>query len=159
MIRNLIVALTLITIFDTSAKANGHPKDIIDIAVAAGIFNTLVAASKAAGLLETLKGDGPFTLFAPTDDVFGALPAGTVEDLLKSENKSQLINILTYHGLAGKVMPSDISGKAMEVEMLNKAMAKIDATTGVKINGANVIKGDIKATNGVIHVIDAVILP
>ena len=147
------------TVFNANAKADEHPKDIVDIAVAAGSFNTLVAATKAAGLVETLKGDGPFTLFAPTDDAFAALPAGTVENLLKPENKDQLINILTYHGLAGKVMSSDINGKAMEVEMLNKAMANIDATAGVKINGANVIKADIVATNGVIHVIDAVILP
>ena len=159
MIRNLILALTLMTVFNAKANADGHAKDIVDTAVAAGSFNTLVAATKAAGLLETLKGDGPFTLFAPTDDAFAALPAGTVENLLKPENKDKLVNILTYHGLAGKVMSSDISGKTLEVEMLNKTMAKIDATAGVKINGANVIKADIIATNGVIHVIDAVILP
>ena len=118
-----------------------------------------MATTKATGLVETLKSDGPFTLLAPTDDAFAALPAGTAENLLKPENKDQLINIITYQYLAGKVMPSGISGKAMRVEMLNKAMAKINATAGVKINGANVIKADIMATNSVIHVIDAVILP
>ena len=159
LIKRLMLALTLVTIFNANASAGGHSKDIVDTAVAAGSFNTLVAATKAAGLVDTLKSEGPFTLFAPTDEAFAALPAGTVEELLKPENKDKLVNILTYHGLPGKVMSGDISGKTLEVEMLNKATAKIDATAGVKINGANVIKADIVAKNGVIHVIDAVILP
>ena len=159
LIKRLILALALVTIFNGNASAHGHSKDIVDTAVAAGSFNTLVAATKAAGLVDTLKSEGPFTLFAPTDEAFAALPAGTVEELLKPENEDKLVNILTYHGLPGKVMSSDISGKTLEVEMLNKSTAKIDATAGVKINGANVIKADIVTKNGVIHVIDAVILP
>ena len=118
-----------------------------------------MAETKAAGLVEAFKGDGSFTLFAPTADASAALPAGTVEGLLKPKKKDNLINIFTYHGPSGKVMLSNVSGKSTEVDLLNKTMAKIDVTAGVKINGANVIKADIIATNGVIHVIDAVILP
>jgi uncharacterized surface protein with fasciclin (FAS1) repeats len=108
---------------------------------------------------DVLKGEGPFTVFAPTDEAFAALPAGTVETLLKPENKEQLVNILTYHVLPGKVMSADIAGKSLEVKMVNGGTAKIDATDGVQIDAANVISADIEASNGVIHVIDAVILP
>jgi uncharacterized surface protein with fasciclin (FAS1) repeats len=114
---------------------------------------------QAAGLVEVLKGEGPFTVFAPTDEAFAALPAGTVETLLKPENKDQLVNILTYHVLSGKVMSADIAGKSLEVQMVNGSTAKIDATDGVQIDAANVVSADIEASNGVIHVIDAVILP
>ena len=143
----------------TATLAGGHSKDIVDTAIAAGSFGTLVAAVQAAGLAEVLKGEGPFTVFAPTDEAFAALPAGTVETLLKPENKEQLVNILTYHVLPGKVMSADIAGKSLEVKMVNGGTAKIDATDGVQIDAANVVSADIEASNGVIHVIDAVILP
>ena len=159
LLKKLIQAFMFLSVFSVNANAGGHPKDIVDTAIAAGSFKTLVAATQAAGLVETLKGEGPFTLFAPTDDAFAALPAGTVEELLKPANKKKLINILTYHGLSGKVMSADIKGKKLEVEMLNKSMANIDATMGVQINGSKVIKADIMATNGVIHVIDKVVTP
>lgn len=143
----------------TAALADGHAVDIVDTAVGAGSFGTLVAAVQAAGLVDVLKGDGPFTVFAPTDEAFAALPAGTVEMLLKPENKEKLVNILTYHVLAGKVMSGDIAGKSLEVSMVNGGTAKINATSGVTIDGANVVTADVEASNGVIHVIDAVILP
>ena len=122
-------------------------------------FNTLVAAVQAAGLVDTLKGEGPFTVFAPTDEAFAALPEGTVENLLKPENKDQLVAILTYHVVPGKVMSSDIAGKKAEVASVEGSEISVDATDGVKVDGANVVTADIETTNGVIHVIDAVILP
>ena len=142
-----------------SARAMSHGKDVVDTAVAAGQFNTLVAAVKAAGLVETLKGDGPFTVFAPTDEAFAKLPAGTVEDLLKPENKEKLVAILTYHVVPGKVMSSDIAGKKTEAKTVQGSMLEIDATDGVMIDNAKVIKADIVASNGVIHVIDTVVMP
>ncbi len=139
---------------DTMATA-----DIVDTAVAAGSFNTLVAAVQAAGLVETLKGEGPFTVFAPTDDAFAKLPAGTVETLLMPENKDQLVAILTYHVIPGKVMSGDIAGKALEVQTVQGSTVDIDATAGVMVDEATVISADIEASNGVIHVIDTVLLP
>jgi uncharacterized surface protein with fasciclin (FAS1) repeats len=140
--------------------ATTTPKaDIVDTAVAAGDFNTLVAAVKAAGLVDTLKGEGPFTVFAPTDAAFAALPPGTVETLLKPENKSQLVAILTYHVVPGKVMSGDIAGRRLKVATVQGEKVMIDATNGVKVDGANVIAADVEASNGVIHVIDKVILP
>ena len=133
--------------------------DIVDTAVGAGSFNTLVAAVKAADLVDTLKGTGPFTVFAPTDEAFKKLPAGTVEDLLKPENKDKLVKILTYHVIPGKVMSGDIAGKMMSVETVQGGKVKIDASSGVKIDNAKVTQADISADNGVIHVIDTVILP
>ena len=133
--------------------------DIVDTAVAAGSFTTLVAAVTAAGLGETLKGKGPFTVFAPTDEAFKKLPAGTVEDLLKPENKAKLVSILTYHVVPGKVMSKDIAGKTMHVKTVQGADVAVDATNGVTVGGAKVVTADIDATNGVIHVIDAVIMP
>ena len=159
MLRRYFITLAAASMISSSAFVGGHSKDIVDTAVAAGSFDTLVAAVKAAGLVDALKGDGPLTVFAPTDDAFAALPAGTVETLLKPENKDQLVNILTYHVLPGKVMSGDIAGKKLEVEMLNGAKASIDATSGVMIDAATVVSADIAASNGVIHVIDAVILP
>ena len=142
------------------AAAQAAEKDIVDTAVGAGQFQTLVAAVQAAGLVETLKGEGPFTVFAPTDEAFAALPAGTVENLLKPENKDQLVAVLTYHVIPGKVMSADIAGKAMAVETVQGTTADIDATAnGVTIDNAKVIAADVEASNGVIHVIDAVILP
>ena len=133
--------------------------DIVDTAVAAGSFTTLVAAVAAAGLVETLKGTGPFTVFAPTDDAFAKLPEGTVENLLKPENKDTLVSILTYHVVPGKVMSADIAGKALHVTTVQGADVAVDATHGVTVGGATVVTADIEATNGVIHVIDAVIMP
>ena len=159
MFKRLITATLLSISLASSATADGHSKDIVDTAVAAGSFETLVTAVAAADLVNVLKGDGPFTVFAPVDAAFKALPAGTVESLLKPENKSKLAGILTYHVLSGKVMSSDIIGKKLEVTMVNGSSAEIDATDGVKIAGANVIQADIEASNGVIHIIDAVILP
>ena len=132
--------------------------DIVDTAVEAGTFTTLVAAVGAAGLVDVLKGDGPFTVFAPTDDAFAALPAGTVEDLLKPENKDQLIAILTYHVVPGKVMSTDLVDDMMAATVQGSSVT-IDLDNGVMVDGANVVAADIAATNGVIHVIDAVILP
>jgi uncharacterized surface protein with fasciclin (FAS1) repeats len=133
--------------------------DIVDTAIAAGNFKTLVAALKAADLVDTLKGPGPFTVFAPTDDAFAKLPAGTVETLLKPENKAKLRSILTYHVVAGKVMSQDVVklDSAKTVEGQSIAIKLGDG--GVMINGAHVIKADIEADNGVIHVIGAVLLP
>lgn len=148
------VAVTL-AVVALPAKA----ADIVDTAVAAGKFNTLVAAVKAAGLVETLKGAGPFTVFAPTDEAFAALPAGTVESLLKPENKDKLVSVLTYHVVPGKVMAADIAGKKMAVATVQGANINVDAMSGVKINDATVVTADIAASNGVIHVIDKVILP
>ena len=132
--------------------------DIVATAVAAGQFSTLVAAVKAAGLVETLQGAGPFTVFAPTDEAFTKLPAGTVESLLKPENKSKLAAILTYHVVPGKVMAADVAGLT-EAPTVQGQKIRIDTKDGVKVDNANVIKADIVCDNGVIHVIDAVILP
>ena len=149
-----VVGLTGITI---NAQAGG--KDIVDTAVSAGQFKTLATALTSAGLVETLKGKGPFTVFAPTDAAFAKLPAGTVENLLKPENKSKLTAILTYHVVPGKVMAADVV-KITEAKTVNGAMVKVDAAGGgVMINDAKVTATDIEATNGVIHVIDTVILP
>jgi uncharacterized surface protein with fasciclin (FAS1) repeats len=132
-------------------------KDIVDTAVSAGSFKTLVTAVKAAGLVETLKGKGPFTVFAPTDEAFAKLPKGTVEKLLA--DKEQLVKVLTYHVVPGKVMAADVV-KIDEAKTVQGQMIMIDATNGVMLNeSAKVIKADIPCTNGVIHVIDTVILP
>ncbi|MBI1191010.1 MAG: fasciclin domain-containing protein [Tepidisphaera sp.] len=133
-------------------------KDIVDTAVAAGKFNTLAAALKAAGLIETLKGAGPFTVFAPTDEAFAKLPKGTVEELLKPENKAKLVAILTYHVVPGEVLAKDVkTGAAVTV---NGQRVDLVAKDGkVTVDGADVISADVKASNGVIHVIDKVILP
>jgi uncharacterized surface protein with fasciclin (FAS1) repeats len=132
--------------------------DIVDTAVA-GNFNTLVAAVKAAGLVDTLKGPGPFTVFAPTDEAFAKLPAGTLDNLLKPENKEQLKKILTYHVVSGKVMAKDVV-KLQSAKTVEGAEVAIKAgNSGVMVNNAHVTKTDIAASNGVIHVIDAVLLP
>jgi len=132
--------------------------DIVDVAIGAGTFNTLVAAVGAAGLVDTLQSEGPFTVFAPTDEAFAALPAGTVENLLKPENKDQLIAVLTYHVISGKVMSTDLQDDMMAATVQGSSVT-IDLDNGVMVDGANVVAADIEATNGVIHVIDAVILP
>jgi len=158
MFRRTFLALTASTMLAAPAFADGHAKDIVDTAVGAGSFTTLVAAVQAAGLVETLKGPGPFTVFAPTDDAFAALPAGTVEDLLKPENKDKLVAVLTYHVVPGKVMSIELSN-GMTAATVQGANITIMTEGGVKVNAANVVTADIEATNGVIHVIDAVILP
>lgn len=155
--RSILAAVAAIPLAFGVVAANAA--DIVDTAVANGSFNTLVAAVKAAGLVETLKGDGPFTVFAPTDDAFAKLPAGTVEDLLKPENKEQLVAVLTYHVVPGKVMSSDIAGKEMKVKSVQGSELSVNAKDGVKIDAASVVKADIETTNGVIHVIDQVVLP
>nr|WP_299613799.1 fasciclin domain-containing protein [uncultured Tateyamaria sp.] len=133
--------------------------DIVDTAIAAGSFNTLVAAVQAADLVDTLKSPGPFTVFAPTDEAFAALPAGTVENLLKPENKDQLVSILTYHVVPGQTLSSDLAGQRLSVATVNGANVHIDGRNGVKVEKSNVIQADILASNGVIHVIDRVLLP
>jgi uncharacterized surface protein with fasciclin (FAS1) repeats len=133
--------------------------DIVDTAIAAGSFETLVAAVQAAGLVDTLKGEGPFTVFAPTDEAFAALPDGTVESLLQEENRDQLVSILTYHVIPGAVMSSDIAGQTLSVETVQGAELAIDATDGVRVGEAMVVTADIEASNGVIHVIDTVLIP
>jgi uncharacterized surface protein with fasciclin (FAS1) repeats len=153
-----VLALAL-GVSTANAGNYGMKKDIVDVAVSAGSFNTLAAALKAADLVTTLKRKGPFTVFAPTDEAFAKLPAGTLESLLKPENKAKLQAILTYHVLPGKVASGDIAGKILTVKMVQGTNANIDATNGVMINNAKVIKADIEASNGIIHVIDTVILP
>lgn len=134
--------------------------DIVEIAAGNGDFNTLVAAVQAAELVAVLKSDGPFTVFAPTDEAFAALPAGTVETLLLPENKDQLIAVLTYHVVPGTVMSSDIMNKQLDAKTVEGSTVRINALQGgVKVDGANVVAADIVADNGVIHVIDKVILP
>lgn len=141
------------------SAARAETKDIVDTAVGAGKFSTLVAAVKAAGLVDTLKGPGPFTVFAPTDEAFAKLPKGTVEDLLKPENKEKLAAILTYHVVPGKVMAADIAGKKTNVKSVQGSELAVDASSGVKINEATVTTADIATSNGVIHVIDTVVMP
>jgi uncharacterized surface protein with fasciclin (FAS1) repeats len=133
--------------------------DIVDTAVAAGSFKTLVAAVTAAGLVDTLKGAGPFTVFAPSDEAFAKLPAGTVDTLVKPENKAKLSAILTLHVMAGKVMAADVSGKKLSPASVNGEALHVDGTSGVTVNGAKVVTADIACTNGVIHVIDTVLMP
>lgn len=158
MIRRTFMAMTVAASTAFAAPAFAQDADIVDTAIAAGDFTTLVAAVQAAGLVETLKGEGPFTVFAPTDAAFAALPAGTVEDLLKPENKEQLAAVLTYHVVPGKVMSTDLTN-GMTAATVQGADVTIMTEGGVKVNAANVTTADIEASNGVIHVIDAVILP
>lgn len=151
-----VLAVAVIAAAGISLRASEEPKDIVDTAVAAGSFTTLAKALQAAGLVDTLKGDGPFTVFAPTDEAFAKLPAGTLEALLK--DKAKLTAVLTYHVVPGKVMAADVV-KLKEAKTVQGQMVKIDTSMGVKVDNANVVKTDIVASNGVIHVIDSVILP
>lgn len=154
MKKTIALFAAIITTFSIQANA----KDIVDTAAGVEDFSTLVAAVQAGGLVETLKGDGPFTVFAPTNAAFAKLPKGTVEDLLKPENKDKLVAILTYHVVPGKVMAADV--KAGEVKTVNGKMATISITDGkVAIDGANITKTDVTTSNGVIHIIDSVIIP
>lgn len=142
-----------------AAPAVVRAADIVDTAVSAGSFKTLVAAAKAGGLVDALKGDGPLTVFAPTDDAFAKLPEGTVESLLKPENKDKLVAILKYHVVAGKVMAADVV-KLDSADTLAGKKVQIKVADGkVLVNKSNVVKTDIVCDNGVIHVIDAVLLP
>ena len=134
-------------------------KDIVDTAMSNDQFSTLVAAVKAAGLVDTLKGDGPFTVFAPTNEAFEKLPAGTVESLLQPENKDKLVAVLTYHVVPGKVMSGDVSGKQLSAATVQGGSVEIKGWGGVTVDDASVIAADIETSNGVIHVIDTVILP
>ncbi|MEM6618956.1 MAG: fasciclin domain-containing protein [Pseudomonadota bacterium] len=158
MLRRTVLAAAATLALAPAAFA-GAAKDIVDTAKAAGSFSTLLAAAEAAGIVSVLKGDGPFTVFAPTDDAFAALPAGTVEMLLKPENKDKLTQILTYHVVPAKVMSGDIAGKKATVATVEGSKATVDATGDITIDSANVVQTDIEASNGVIHVIDAVIMP
>ena len=165
LIRKSLLAVMLSGVVAVPAHAGHHEEGkmaagtIVDVAAGNADFETLVAAVKAAGLVETLSGDGPFTVFAPTDEAFAKLPAGTLEDLLKPENKDKLVAILTYHVVAGKVTAADVV-KLDTATTVNGQAADITVTGGkVKVDAANVTATDIKASNGVIHVIDAVILP
>jgi uncharacterized surface protein with fasciclin (FAS1) repeats len=159
MIAGIVAAMTITGAAATMGAAATADKDIVDTAVAAGSFKTLAKALQAADLVETLKGAGPFTVFAPTDQAFAKLPAGTLETLLKPENKPKLQRILKSHVVAGKVMAAEVvkisSAKAVSGDTLR--IASLDG--GVTVDGAKVVKTDIAATNGVIHVIDSVILP
>ena len=153
---SLIALATATTLMAAPVLADGHATDIVGTAQAAGTFTTLLAAAEAAGLVETLQGEGPLTVFAPTDDAFAALPEGTVEGLLA--DTEALTAVLTYHVVAGAVMSTDLSD-GMTATTVNGADITITIGEGVMVNDANVVAADIEATNGVIHVIDAVILP
>ncbi len=153
----LVVATALMSASLSAARAES--KDIVDVAAGAGSFNTLVTAVKAAGLVDTLKGEGPFTVFAPTDEAFAKLPKGTVENLLKPENKAELVKILTYHVVPAKIMADDIAGKKTSVKSVEGGELMVDATMGVKINDAKAVTADIAASNGIIHSVDTVLMP
>ncbi len=160
MKRHVIQVMTAVVVaVALGGPASAQGKDIVDTAVAAGQFKTLAAALKAAGLVETLKSGGPFTVFAPTDEAFAKLPKGTVEELLKPENKAKLTAILTYHVVAGKVTAADVV-KVKDAKTVQGGSIKVNAAGGkVMIDSANVVKADIGASNGVIHVVDSVLMP
>ncbi|WP_220720545.1 fasciclin domain-containing protein [Agarivorans litoreus] len=164
MIKRIASVFTLIITtmtFSMLAHADHHgmKKDVVDVAVENGSFTTLVTAVKAAGLVDTLKGDGPFTVFAPTDEAFAKLPEGTVEMLLMPENKDKLIAVLTYHVVAGKVMAADVVNIESATTVQGGMLAISTSGETVMINNAKVVAADIKASNGVIHVVDTVLLP
>lgn len=160
-IKTMLVALVTAVTISFTATADHHKgkMDIVDVAASNPDFSTLVAAVQAAGLVDALKGEGPLTVFAPTNAAFAALPAGTVENLLKPENKDQLIAILTYHVVAGKVMAADVVKVESATSLQGQSITVSVVDGGVMVDNANVIATDIKASNGVIHVIDAVLLP
>ena len=158
MFRRTLLALTAASTLATVAFAADHKADIVETAAEAGSFTTLLAAVDAAGLTGVLKGEGPFTVFAPTDAAFAALPEGTVETLLMPENKDQLVAILTYHVVPGAVMSGDLSN-GMMATTVQGGQVTVMTEGGVMVNDANVVAADIEASNGVIHVIDKVILP
>lgn len=153
-----LIAAGLVASVSACATGSSAP-DIVDIAASNDDFSTLVAAVSAAGLADTLKGDGPFTVFAPTNAAFEALPAGTVETLLKPENKDQLIAVLTYHVVSGNYPASALAGKRGSLTTVNGKNVHVDGRSGVKVNSSTVTTADIAASNGTIHVIDKVLLP
>ena len=158
-VRAIMVALSL-TVVALPAAAADHKMDIVDTAVNAEIFGTLAAALSAANLIDVLKGDGPFTVFAPSDEAFSKLPRGTVENLLKPENMDQLVAVLTYHVVPGKVLSTDIMmGSNSVTTVQGSSVTIVKSYDAVKINQATVVVADVEATNGVIHIIDEVILP
>jgi len=153
-----ILALAVVSAGSLASAGCGGEHDIVDTAVEAGSFNTLVAAVKAAGLVDALKGDGPFTVFAPSDEAFAKLPEGTVESLLLPENKSKLTAILTYHVVSGKILSADV--KAGRVETLQGSQLRVSKKKGaLMVDQAKIVGADVTASNGVIHVIDEVIMP
>jgi uncharacterized surface protein with fasciclin (FAS1) repeats len=154
-----IAVASLVFVSGCTTNDNGMKKDIVDVAVENGSFNTLVAAVKTAGLVDTLKGHGPFTVFAPTDDAFAKLPEGTVEMLLKPENKDKLVAVLTYHVVAGKVTAADVMKLDSAATVQGQEVMVSTKDGSVMINNAKVIMADVEASNGVIHVIDTVLLP
>lgn len=154
-----IASKSFMCLLIAGSAAFAADKDIVETAKSAGSFNTLVKAVAAAGLVDTLKGEGPFTVFAPTDAAFAKLPAGTLQDLLKPENKSKLQGILTYHVVPGKVMAADVAGMT-NAKTVNGAYLQVKSgSNGVMVDNAKVLKTDIATSNGVIHVIDSVLLP
>lgn len=157
-VANGIIHLIDKVILPPSVLASMNKKNIVELAVGTPTLSTLVAAVQAAGLVETLSGEGPFTVFAPTNDAFAALPAGTLDNLLKPENKDQLISILTYHVVAGKIMAADLQN-GQKAATVQGGEITVDLSAGAKINDATVIMADVDASNGVVHVIDKVILP
>ena len=158
-LKNVLAASVIVAGTFISAVA-ANASNLVQTAIDAGQFKTLVAAVQTAGLVDALSGAGPFTVFAPTDEAFAKLPEGVIEDLLKPENQEKLVAILTYHVIPGKVMASDVAGKKLKVATLQGGELAIDAMSGgVMINGATVTAADIETSNGVIHVIDRVVLP
>lgn len=160
----LVITTVMFALFSFLMPAQAHEHgmkkaDIVDVAVENGSFNTLVAAVKAAGLVDTLKGKGPFTVFAPTDEAFAKLPDGTVEMLLKPENKDKLVAILTYHVVAGKVMAADVVKLNSATTVQGQDVMIKTMGSKVMVDNATVVAADVKAKNGVIHVIDTVIMP
>jgi len=154
----VLLAISLLT-FAPVNNASAQSSDIVSIAVGNENFSTLVTALQEAGLVETLQGDGPFTVFAPTNEAFAALPEGTLESLLMEENRDQLIQVLTYHVVPGKVMSTDLSDGMTAATVEGSSVEISIGDDGVKVDNATVVTADIEATNGVIHVINAVILP
>ncbi|MEM9320785.1 MAG: fasciclin domain-containing protein [Pseudomonadota bacterium] len=153
-----VAAIGLATAVAACQPMGGEP-NIVEVAASNDSFSTLVAAVDAAGLVDTLSGPGPFTVFAPTNDAFAALPPGTVDSLLLPENRDQLVAILTYHVVPGAVTSDQLVGQRLNVATVNGATVHIDGTHGVRVNQATVTTADIMASNGVIHVIDQVLLP
>ena len=154
-----IATLMALALSAWAGPVQAQDEDIVDVAIGAGTFNTLVAAVQAADLVDALKGEGPFTVFAPTDEAFAALPEGTVESLLLPENKELLTSILLYHVVSGSVLAADVVGLDSATTLNGASIAISVSDSGVMINNANVVQADVTASNGVIHIIDAVLLP
>ena len=160
MVKRLMAAVLTVGLASAAHAGDyGSKKDIVDTAVEAGQFKTLVTAVKAAGLVDTLKGEGPFTVFAPTDEAFAKLPAGTVESLLKPENKQKLTQILTYHVVPAKAMAKDVTSMDQAKTVNGKSVQLKSKDGKVMVDKATVVKADVAAKNGVIHVIDTVLMP